>query len=489
MGRFSESLAAALTARSTYETRARRHTHEPDERLVEQVRLLTGGNLVPFPTTNLRWYPADVETAMRIADSGDMSRVAQLWRACLTDGRARGVLGTRTGGLVRLPVKFTGPEEQVKLLQSTARGVTLWSQVFPPSELAAFVGDAIGIGVAIGELLPVEGRPHPVFSRLDPEFLRFNRSENQWYYRSTAGLLPITPGDGQWVMLTLGGRVHPWQYGLAYAVAAAWIDKLHARSYDNNWQSKLANPARVAESPNGATEPQREGWFNAVAAWGVNSVFEAMPGYKVSLLESNGRGHDAFNDTIIRSNGEIIVAIAGQEVTVDGGAGFQNGDMFRSIRADLIKETADGLAYCLNTQGVPPVMVSILGEKALYETAAVEYDVTPPKDKAALADAMTRTGEAITKIDSALSQHGLMLDIEHIIDQIGLRVKPIPTAEVKVAKLDLAPTDLAKVVRVDEARASQGLPVIGDERGVLTIGELDAALNAPPPAEENVPVT
>jgi hypothetical protein len=73
---------------------------------------------------------------------------------------------------------------------------------------------------------------------------------------------------------------------------------------------------------------------------------------------------------------------------------------------------------------------------------------------------------------------GIPLTQEHA-DSLAWRyeVEPVvvPATPSNVARLDLAPTDLAKVVRVDEARASRDLPPIGDERGEKTIGELDAA--------------
>src|SRR6185503_11132817 len=108
--------------------------------------------------------------------------------------------------------------------------------------------------------------------------------------------------------------------------------------------------------------------------------FGMTPGYDVKLLESNGRGFECFNTTIDRADKEMIVAVAGQVVTTDGGAGFQNSDIHKTIRADLIKDTADGLAYTLNTQGIPPWVVERFGEDRLAGSAVVEWDVTPPKD-------------------------------------------------------------------------------------------------------------
>jgi hypothetical protein len=56
-------------------------------------------------------------------------------------------------------------------------------------------------------------------------------------------------------------------------------------------------------------------------------------------------------------------------------------------------------------------------------------------------------------------------------------ITPAPTlasAEVQTSSLVLAPTDIAKVVRVREARSAQGLPPFGDARDEMTIAELDA---------------
>lgn len=470
-----------LTAVSTFARKAQA-TGVSLETL-DQIRELLGGQLTQLPTTEFRWYLADLESAARLADGGDLSRAAQLWDAVQGDGVIKGVLAARCGGVVRLPRKFLGDETIKKDLEANTPGSarSLFDEVFPPTELALLASDGLGLGVGVGELLPVDGRDYPVFCRLDPQFLRYRWHENQWYYQTVAGPVAIVPGDGRWILHLPGGRVAPWKQGLWRSVGRPWIHKEHALLYSNNWESKLANPARVAYAPAGATEDQEQSWFQAVMAWGVNTVFGMRPGYEVKLLESNGRGYEAFDHTVKRSEREAIVAIAGQEVTVDGGAGFQNNDLFATIRVDFIADTAGPLEYTINTQGLPPVIARRYGvAKVGGQSCVVVIDVTPPADRKAKAQADEAAGKAIETLDQALERHGKQVDIQRTADAYGLMIADRPAEVRQTVKLDLAPTDIAKVVSVDEARGSQGLGPVGDERGELMISELEAVAKEVP---------
>src|SRR5262245_58629339 len=73
-----------------------------DDAQIQRVREYMGGNLTQLPTTKLRWYLADLESAIRAADGGDLLSAAQLYRACRQDGVISGLMGTRASGLIRL---------------------------------------------------------------------------------------------------------------------------------------------------------------------------------------------------------------------------------------------------------------------------------------------------------------------------------------------------------------------------------------------------
>lgn len=504
---------------------------------VNRIREAHGGQLGLTPQSVTRWYLKDIESAELAADSGDLSHAARLMRSARRDGVYSGVLSTRTGGLVRLPKRFRGDDEIVASLkreEDDTRGV--FDEMFPATELALLAADGLELGVGVAELVPVIGREFPIMVRLDPEWLWYRWNENRWYYRSIAGMLPITPGDGRWILHMPGGRVSPWQHGTWRAVARAYIRKEHANFRKDNWESKLANAARVAFAPQAASQTQKDSWFQSVMSWGTNTVFGLTPGYEVKLLESNGRGHESFVATIKDQNTEFQIVVAGQTITTEGGSGFDNQDVHLAIRADLIKETADGLAYTINTQGLPQYIIDRFGEDRLLPGVTMEWDITPPADRAKEAASMAATATAITSLTKALAPHGLKLDakaitiaagipvvesnatdkpdallfdmsltaalelaqrvglqpteeaIKGIVERAGIELEELPRGQTPPVKIPLSPTDVARVTRVDEARASLQLGEWGDENGKLSISEFSAQVeaNAKAAAEANV---
>lgn len=389
---------------------------------VEGVRKAFGGVLQPLTTTETRWNIADLETASGAADMGDLSLVAQLSRAMRRDGEIAGLTATRTAGMIALPKIWRGRAAAVKALQARNGTRTVFEEMCPPNELALMAADAIICGVAVGELLPVVGRAHPRLVRLDPEFLRWRQSEGRWYYQTIAGALPVTPGDGRWVMLSEGGVVSPWQTASWHALGRAFIIKEHAMYARKNFAGKLANPARYAKSVTGATETERAGFIEGLIRWGINTVFELPPGWEVGILETNGRGWEVFGTEIATASNEIMIALCGQIVTVTGGSGFANADIHRTIRADLIKQSADALAHCVNTQVLPPWAFELFGESIIEDLPRVEWDVKPPEDRKVEAEALKTAADATAALIATFESKGVEIDVAEIATRFGIPV-------------------------------------------------------------------
>ncbi len=388
---------------------------------VENVRRALGGNLAQMPTTQVRWYLSDLEAAQHAADAGDISQAAKLWRAMRRDGVVKGLMGTLTGGIASLPKRVYG-RYGVDDLNRRNGTMSVLDLMVPPSEWKLMLADGHALGVSIGELVPVEGRDFPILVRLEPEYLRYRWYENRWYYQSLAGPLPIDPGDGRWVLHTPGGRIAPWINGLWPALGRSFINKEHALLHRANYSAKLANPARYAKAPPGADEPTRTGFLANLIAWGVNTVFELPPGWDVGLLETKGEGWQVFQSEIDTSDKETAITIAGQVVTVDGGVGFQNSDVFRAIRADIIKEVAEEGAYTLNTQVIPHFVAGRYGIGAINEGACVEYDITRPKDMLLEAQGYTALAAALGALREQLEKDGRSLDVDELVKRYGVPV-------------------------------------------------------------------
>ena len=402
----------------------------PSDKAIEAVRKSVGGNISPMPNTLTRLYQSDLEAAQVAADCGNLETAGQIYRSMRRDGVIAGLLSTRTDGLVRLPRRFFGDTSQTKLLDSHDGTPSIFDQMMPSSELALLAADGICLGVGVGELVPVEGRAYPVLRRLDPSALSYRWAEGCWYFRSIAGMIPIEPGLGRWVLHIPGGRVAPWQHGLWMPLGRAYITKDHALTMRANWLAKFATPARVGISPTASTEEQNIGFLERLIAWSMNASFILPPGYDIKLIEAKGEGYQGFKQAVDDADHEIIIALAGQEVTTTGGTGFANADIHRSIRADLIKATADALAATVNTQILPPWVIANFGIEALDTRAIVEWDTSQPRDLKAEADSMVSTATAITQLRAALLPYGQDIDVIALCNRFGIPMLGSPTVSV-----------------------------------------------------------
>lgn len=365
----------------------------------------------PMTFSRSEWLLAELGEAVKSADTGNMLQAAQLAAACRRDGVISGVLSTRTKGLLSLPRSITAPDPEV-----AKRFAADFDVMFPMAELEQILGDGILLCIGVGEFVQPAWSRLPVLRRLDPERLTYRWNEDRWYYSSTQGLLPITPGDGRWFLFLPGGHVTPWKNGIWAALGRCFIAKQAAFFMRENYSSKLANAARVVTSPIGANAEDRQAHLDQVVDWGINAAFELPPGYDLKLIEANGRGYEVFSDIMEKSDREAVICLSGQTVTLDGGAGFQNGAIFQSIRNDLIQSDAIGLASHIIEQGAF-LWGYLHGVDGLQ--IGLRWETTPPKDRNMEATATVQAANAA----KAWKDAGVDVDVDELARRYGVPIR------------------------------------------------------------------
>lgn len=408
-----------------------------------EARKAYGGSLEAIPQIRLRWYPPDIERAQRLATTGDLTMVGQLNEFMKLDGVIRGLMDARTS-VVNFPKRFYGDQETgkeiVEVLQSkNASDRDTYDEMVPPAEARLMVGDEINCGVAIGEMVPVKGRDYPVLVRRFPQNLYYIWTQNQWYYRSIIGLIPITPGvpdasGNSWVLHIGGGRLAPWNNGLWNTLGRSYINKTQSLFARQSYEMKHSHPARVATAAIGATEEERQGMLSGLIRWALNAAFALPVGWDIKLIESNGQGIQIYDQSIKNYNEEIATALCGSSVMLQGTAGFSNMDVFRVVQTDLIRTTSDAWDHTVNTQILPPFIGRRWGVDALRNATRIETDVSAPKDRQVEATTLVTLGNAIKglveSIQSAQLAAGtpadkiITLDVEELLARFGVPKAP-----------------------------------------------------------------
>jgi hypothetical protein len=375
------------------------------------------------------WTPERVESARQLADGGNLLELSDLVETLLRDDRVTGVMSTRTHGLLGLPVEFKGGSEKAReCLAGSGPGEGEFWDLHDEAELVKLLtwGLVLGIGLAQRVELPrVAGRPHRYrIETWSPRWLSyFHQKANgtHWRVLTDAGLQPLVPGDGEWILFTPYGSRRPWAEGLWRAIAFPWLLKRFSLEDRANFSEVLGSPIWVGSTKNGATEKQRSKFLSQLRNLGKQGKIVLPEGWDMQLKEATGKTWEIFNNQIAWSDAAIAVALAGQLVTTEGTSGFSDGNIFDAIKTDLIRFDAERLATALRQQSLEPWARVNYGSP----TAAPrpKWKVKRPIDPKERADQINGLGAAITALDAALKPHGLKVDAATLVADYDIPVK------------------------------------------------------------------
>lgn len=387
----------------------------------EELEILERVRAIPYPSRIiLDWTPSTIRTAVFTADGGDMGAAADLCSAMRRDARIRGILGTRTVGMMTLPRILEGGGVRArKHLEA------VWDLAAPSTELSELLawGLLLGVGVAQVCWKPLGGTYVPTLQVWDPRWLRQDfsdpNSDPQWFIQTADQEIPIDPGQG-WVIFTPYGTYQPWRRGLFNSLAVPWLLKQYALLDRSRHSEVNGSPAWVGTTA-GLNEEQRQNFLSDLRSMSRDARIVLPEGCDLNLIEAAGRTSDIYREAIEWADEEMAIAIAGQNVTTEGTKGFAEGDIHERILASYIKESAETFASCLNSQWLSDWCTYEFGD---VECPKVRWHTAPKNDLQEVAGSLQALGQGLEILNRALERSGLQVDVTAYLDQFNIRTLP-----------------------------------------------------------------
>ncbi len=348
----------------------------------------------------------------------------------MRDDRIMGVLSTRTHGLLGLPLSFKGRNAAaIETLTGVEDEGGEWESMHDESELAKLLGWGLTLGVGLAQRIPlprVIGQPHRYkIQTWSPRWLVYYYTPvngAHWNLITENGMIPIVPGDGEWILFTPYGQRRPWAEGAWKALELPWLLKHFSLEDRANFSEVLGSPLWLGTTTSGATEKQRARYLSQLRGLGKNGKMVLPQGWDMKLIEAGGSGKsgDVFSQQIHDANEGITIALAGQVVTTEGTAGFSDGNVHDVIKQDLIRFDGKRLSSCLYEQSLKPW--ARLNYGSATDAPRPKWQTKKPADASEKADGLGKLGDAITKLDAALAAHGMKCDVKKIVAEMDLPV-------------------------------------------------------------------
>lgn len=261
-----------------------------------------------------------------------------------------------------------------------------------------------------------------------------------------------------------------------------------------DWLDKYSDPKWIGHMPEGQgpRTPEGKAFYEALRTMQAPGGVGAFPhGSEVTIQGLSAEASACFKEALDSDNGYIAKVLIGFDADMSGGVYKpipMTSGLLHSAVGDDIAATVRGVNVAIGHE----VRFNYGDAIKPADYPALSIPLPDPEADARF-DAKAKRQAAYTAQIKADRDAGLVVDEDRnalLASELGAIPGVLAErSEAPVARLDLAPTDIAKVVRVDEARRSRDLPPIGDERGDLTIVELDQQAKAQPaeavpPAEQ-----
>jgi len=203
-------------------------------------------------------------------------------------------------------------------------------------------------------------------------------------------------------------------------------------------------------------------------------------GSVLDYITNNSTAWQIFKEIIDSGDKAADRVYLGHDITVSAAGGDAVGYLF-GVRNDIVEGSLRAIERGLRTGVIEPWAALNFGDSSL---APDRVYMLPDADEDARRKSLAERTKAFHEAIEAAKKNSFDVTTKYVTDlalEFGIIAPPLPDATASnKPTITLAPTDIAKVVLVNEARASAGLGALtlpgglADPDGLLTVEEFSA---------------
>lgn len=377
------------------------------------------------------WTPALVDVATSEHERGEFGFSALFSDAVRRDDRIFTSLDTRILGVLGFPFSLDESDTaDTKRLRQASRALARrirgwWYRVLPEAKLADALESSILMGFRVGELAWWRADDGLIY----PD-LKLHHGQNVRWNTTTQGLelmqrngtpVPITPGDGRWVLFAPAGGDRPWKFG---AVRALGIPYLIRQMTRRDWADRSeieGTGIRKAKGPLavGANDKRFTDFVSQIRRMGRKTVLALQEGWDFGIEVTDANAAILFEKLIAHSETAITLSILGQNLTtqIEGGSHAAATVHAKVLQSRLESDVAMLSVVCRDQILLPWCRYNLpnFDERTLPWP---RWDAQPPEDKAKRAQALLAVSQAITGLRTA------GVNIAPLLEQFELELEP-----------------------------------------------------------------
>ncbi len=400
---------------------------------------------IPNVTTQTGYAPNDVRAAIGQLVIGLFDLPSQMTDTVLADSRVSATMNSRCGGIFGRPMKFRTPkgyEDDKDARRALSVWRHHWDDIFPESVASEFLRWVVmqGFGPA-QQLWNVDGKyaiPQPVVWH--PRYTYYH-----WLFRcyvaiTQDGQVPITPGDGHWILHAPHGAERGWMRGAVWSIAPWWLARNYALRDWARYSERHGMPIIKAKTPAAADPASIAAFRGAVATLGQESVVQVPQGvepqysYDLELMEATDQGWMGFHQLIEQCNTEITLSIMGQNLTTEVKEGsFAAARVHADVRQSLLQSDARALERTIRQQIARPFALMNWGRPEI--APVTEFELDPYEDAATVAKTFQSFAQAVYQLRQAGKQIG---NLRELAAGFGLDIDVADVAAVKPIAIESA---------------------------------------------------